>query len=197
MSLQSEQINELMSALAKAQGQMSHASKDSTNPFHKSKYADLASVWAACREPLASNGLALTQTLDFAGERQVMVTTLAHSSGQWIKSVICLPTLAKPQEVGSALTYYRRYMLAAMVGVYQDDDDAETASKPYRPEEKIFRITREQHEELEDFISEFPETRASLMKKFNVQEISQIPAVYFSGIVKTFKEKQKAKLDEN
>jgi hypothetical protein len=132
MSIQSEQIGELMTALAKAQGEIGHASRDSANPFFKSKYADLGSVWDACRAALSKNGLAVTQTLDLAGERQVLITTLGHSSGQWMKSLMAMPVLVKPQEVGSCVTYYRRYALAAMVGVYQSDDDAETASKATR-----------------------------------------------------------------
>ena len=51
---QSEQINELSKALSVAQSQMSFARKDSKNPFFKSSYADLSSVWDACREPLTN-----------------------------------------------------------------------------------------------------------------------------------------------
>lgn len=132
MSMQSEQINDVMTALAKAQGQMEPAIKDSSNPHFKSKYADLASVWEACREALSKNGLAVTQTMDFVGEKQVLITTLGHSSGQWIKSIIALPIQKPgPHELGSCLSYCRRYALAAMVGVYQDDDDANAAQKPY------------------------------------------------------------------
>lgn len=135
MSVQSEQINELMGALAKAQGEFTHASKDTANPYFKSKYADLAAVWQACREPLSKNGLAVTQTMDIAGEKQVLITMLSHSSGQWIKSLMVIPVQKPgPQELGSCLSYCRRYALAALVGVYQDDDDAETAQKPYRSE---------------------------------------------------------------
>ena len=134
---QSEQINELMGALAKAQGEMSHAIKDSTNPHFKSNYADLASVWNACREPLSKNGLAVTQTMDFLEEKQVLVTTLAHTSGQWVKSFLGLPIQRPgPQELGSCLSYCRRYALAAVVGVYQDDDDGEKAQKDYRKKDE-------------------------------------------------------------
>ena len=59
--LQSESIKELATALAKAQGALKPAVKDSLNPHFKSKYADLASVWEACREPLSSNGIAIVQ----------------------------------------------------------------------------------------------------------------------------------------
>lgn len=130
---QSEQINELMTALAKAQGQMRAAVKDSNNPHFKSRYADLASVWDACREPLSNNGLAVTQTVQSDGDKQMLITMLGHASGQWIRSNITLPIQKPgPQELGSCLSYCRRYGLAAMVGVFQDDDDGERAEQPNR-----------------------------------------------------------------
>jgi hypothetical protein len=124
----SEQINELAAALSKAQGQMTGAMKDSENPFFKSKYADLESVWDACRKPLADNGLSVVQTVS-ASEGTVSVTTmLMHSSGQCIQDTLRLnPKDPTPQSLGSCISYGRRYSLASMVGVYQTDDDAEAA----------------------------------------------------------------------
>ncbi len=61
----SPEINELAAALAKAQGEMGGALKDSANPFFKSKYADLSSVWEACRAPLAKYGLSIVQIPSF------------------------------------------------------------------------------------------------------------------------------------
>jgi hypothetical protein len=130
----SEQINELAAALATAQGQMKRALKDSENPFFQSKYADLASVWAACREPLSSNALSVVQSAKTSTPDGVMVdavvvtTLLMHTSGQWIENELAMvPKDSSPQAVGSAISYARRYALAAMVGVYQDDDDAQKA----------------------------------------------------------------------
>lgn len=124
---QSESIAALSAALAKAQGAMSGALKDAANPFFKSKYADLESVWSACRAPLAANGLAVIQTTDFMDGVRI-ITTLAHSSGEWIRGVLpIMATKTDPQGTGSAITYARRYALAAIVGVYQTDDDAEAA----------------------------------------------------------------------
>jgi len=123
---QSEQINELSKALCTAQSQMTFAKKDSKNPFFKSSYADLSSVWDACRGPLTSNGLAVIQTFDSDHDENtvVVVTTLTHTSGQWINSRLKLPLVKKdPQGLGSAITYGRRYSLAAIVGVIADEDD--------------------------------------------------------------------------
>lgn len=126
--MKSDQINELATALAKAQSEMHGAKKDATNPFYKSAYADLGSVWEACREVLTKNGLSVAQVVDTIPSMQVLVTFLLHSSGQWISSAYPLrPVKDDPQGMGSAISYARRYSLAAMVGIYQTDDDAETA----------------------------------------------------------------------
>lgn len=126
---QSNEINELATALSKAQGEMQTAIKDKLNPFFKSMYADLGSVWDVARPVLSKNGLAVVQTTEMNGNEIIMVTTLIHSSGQWMKSFLPL-ILSKrdSQGIGAAITYLRRYSLSAIVGVVcDDDDDGETA----------------------------------------------------------------------
>lgn len=124
----SEQINEIASALSKAQGTIRGAVKDSLNPFFKSNYADLASVWDACRDPLSNNGLSVVQCPDTTDQGMVLITTLMHTSGQWIESTYPIkPVKDDPQGLGSSISYARRYSLAAMVGIFQVDDDAESA----------------------------------------------------------------------
>lgn len=126
----SDSIAKLAGSLAKAQGAMRAALKDSVNPHFRSRYADLAGVWDACREPLATNGLAVIQTPGEIGDKTIELTTiLAHESGEWIQSTFTIP-VSKPdaQGVGSAVTYARRYALAAMVGIVQDDDDGNAAA---------------------------------------------------------------------
>lgn len=126
--MKSETIGALAAALAKAQSQISGAVKDAANPFFKSKYADLESVWQACRKPLTDNGLSVVQTTHYTSDTLMLITTLMHASGEWIAGE--MPVLMKdysPQAQGSGLTYARRYALAALVGVYQTDDDGEAA----------------------------------------------------------------------
>ena len=127
--LTSEQINELASALSNAQANIIGAKKDSANPFFRSKYADLASVCDAIREPLAANGLAVVQTLSTLESGAVGVCTrLMHASGQWIEDTLHLtPKDNSPQGMGSAITYGRRYALAAITGCAQIDDDGEAS----------------------------------------------------------------------
>lgn len=127
--LQSPEIKDLAAALAKAQLELRAATKDKENPFFRSKYADLTEVMEACREPLAKNGLAITQGMAFEGDRVVLVTTLMHMSGQWIRGFYPInPVKNDPQSTGSATTYARRYSLSAMVGIVtEEDDDGEAA----------------------------------------------------------------------
>lgn len=128
--MQSESINELASAMVGFQYSLMGAKKDSANPYFKSKYADLQSCQDAIREPLFANGLAITQTTRVTENGiPVLVTTLMHSSGQWIKGELPLSASKQndPQAQGSAITYARRYALCAITGLYQTDDDAEAA----------------------------------------------------------------------
>ena len=137
----SESIANLTAALSIVQGKLTHAKKDSANPFFKSKYADLESVWDACRDLLAINGLAVAQfpgitSIEIIGEVSVatmsLTTILSHSSGEYISQEMSVPVnKLDAQGAGSALTYMRRYALAAVVGVVQADDDGNEASKPY------------------------------------------------------------------
>ena len=124
----SETINELATALAVAQGTIEGAVKDSANPFFKSKYADLASVWDAIRAPLSANGLSVMQLPSAEGAKVTITTLLAHKSGQWIQSALTMTAKEDtPQAVGSAITYARRYALQSIAGVAPEDDDGEGA----------------------------------------------------------------------
>ena len=143
--MQSESIANLTLALSIVQGKMTHAIKDSANPFFKSKYADLESVWDVCRSLLSENGLAVMQ---FPGDinfvqlekengdiniatKMSLTTIISHKSGEFMSQEMSVP-VTKPdaQGAGSALTYMRRYALAAVVGVVQADDDGNAASSP-------------------------------------------------------------------
>lgn len=134
---QSEAINDLAAALAKAQGQIEGAAKAAENPAFKRdgkamKYADLTAVWNACRDVLSEHGLAVIQAPGLTTEgRMTMTTMLVHSSGQWVRETLSIP-LAKqdPQGYGSAVTYARRYALQSFIGIAPEDDDGNAASAP-------------------------------------------------------------------
>lgn len=126
----SEQINELATALSKAQAEMTGAKKSSENPFFKSKYSDLSSVVEAISKPFADNGLSFIQSPEISGDMITVTTRIMHSSGQWIEGTVSLPpTKNDAQGYGSAITYGRRYGLQAMAGVPSVDDDGNDAVK--------------------------------------------------------------------
>lgn len=130
LTTQSSSIKNLITALVKAQAQLRGAKKDTENPFFKSKYADLNSIWEAARGPLTENGLCVIQTTEIQEQDLGVKTILAHTSGEWISGF--LPLTEKPQITGSALSYSRRYGLSAIIGGYTHDDDAEVATGPTR-----------------------------------------------------------------
>lgn len=129
----SESIAKIAPALVGAQEEIRFAVKDSTNPHFKSRYADLGSVIDAIKKCLNDNGIAFMQT---PTESQIgtlaLSTRLIHVSGEWIEDTATCPLQKNdPQGYGSALTYLRRYSLASITGLYQDDDDGElTRMKP-------------------------------------------------------------------
>lgn len=129
----SESIKELATALSKCQGKMESASKDAANPFFKSRYATLAAVWDACREPMAANGLSVVQLPEVSEECVKLETILMHTSGEYISSTLVMrPVKNDPQGLGSCITYARRYALASVVGVSPEDDDGNGATMPNR-----------------------------------------------------------------
>lgn len=128
----SENINELASALARFQAEVKPAIKGSTNPYFKSKYADLQACWDAAREPLTKNSLSLVQGCSFSegGDVVTIETRLMHSSGQWIENSLTMrPAKADPQGIGSCITYGRRYSMGSTLGlVTEEDDDGNAAT---------------------------------------------------------------------
>jgi hypothetical protein len=127
----------LFTALAKAQREISAASKDSVNPHFKSRYADLAACWDACRDALTKNELSILQPVKADGPNVTITTILAHSSGESIEEALTMTAQANtPQAIGSVITYGRRYGLCAMVGIAPEEDDGEAAERPASVPEK-------------------------------------------------------------
>ena len=178
----SEQIDELAGALAKAQGMMENAVMNRTNPHFKSKYADLAAIFDAARKPLSANGLAIVQTIGDG----VLHTRLLHTSGQWIASEHPLPMSGKPQEIGSALTYARRYSLSALLGIAADeDDDANAASRSNGKDNTEKLLNAEQMEYVWEKAREYcdPDVQQEwielLVKSVGHDQLAEVPASLF------------------
>lgn len=138
--LKSESIAALAKAIALSQLHVENALKSSTNPHFKSKYADLAEILNTVRPVFSANGIAIVQTPTFESGVASVETMLCHESGEFISSICSSPVSKQDaQGIGSAITYLRRYSLAAMCGVAQEDDDGNGASdkdKPKQPSNK-------------------------------------------------------------
>lgn len=128
----SESISKIASALLQAQKAITFAAKDASNPFFKSKYADLPTVIDAIKPALNEAGIVFIQSATPSESGMLALTTrLIHESGEWLEDVATAPLQKNdPQGYGSAITYLRRYSLAAFTGLYQDDDDGQAASQP-------------------------------------------------------------------
>jgi hypothetical protein len=118
-------VGELAAALAKANLEIRNAELDRVNPHFKNRYATLGSILNAVRVPLAKHGIATVQTVSMQEGMVTVTTSLIHSSGQCIEdtAMFPLPDKATVQQMGSAITYLRRYALAAICGIVGDEDD--------------------------------------------------------------------------
>lgn len=137
-TMESPTLGKFAEALAKAQGAMSAAAKDSVNPHFRSKYADLASVREAVQEPLSTNNIAYVQR-PVPCERgwAAVETRLIHASGEWMSGTVELPVAqATAHGHGSAITYARRFGLSAMTGVAPAEDDDGNAAVGHPPAPK-------------------------------------------------------------
>jgi hypothetical protein len=189
---QSNTIAEILKALSKTQGKLESALKDKENPFFKSKYADLSSIWSVCRQPLSENELSIIQTIEGTKTDMFLVTILGHSSGEWIKSK--LPLIIQKQDaqgVGSAISYARRYALSAMIGVCQEDDDGERSisrkTENQRTESpKVDKPKKEEVDHLISLISQCPQKHQDKVKNFmenkNIKSLYDINKVSYEHI---------------
>jgi hypothetical protein len=129
MDFQSLELGELAKALVQAQSEMENVKKGAENPFFKSKYADLASVREASIDILNKHGLCIIQTMGNGDGKVKVITTLLHSSGQFIRGELgMVPAKNDPQAIGSVISYFRRYSWQAIIGLSAEDDDANSAT---------------------------------------------------------------------
>lgn len=202
IKMQSEQTNQLFTALAKAQDEMEIARKDCNNPFYKSKYADLQSVVGSSRPSLAKHGLSVIHIMEQQDQHTYMTTQLSHSSGQYIRSRVKLsPVKSDVQSLGSYITYMKRYCYAALVGVVTgEDDDAEACmdrsatngKNAVAPGECI--LTVEQVNKLRAMVGNDPTIADRITKKYGVASILSIKQKDFDDIIKGLQQlKQKEK----
>lgn len=158
------ETNEVIKALVAAQAEFKSALKQSNNPFFKSKYADMASIWEACSGALKKHSLAVSQhpgrILDNPN-RLELHTELFHSSGQCLTSTMEIPIVKMdPQGFAATITYGRRVGLAALLGIIVDDDDGNAATHKPIHAKPVLTITKEEAANLKKLSEELGWTQA-------------------------------------
>lgn len=193
-NFRSEDIELLATALAKAQGEINVASLNKSNPYFKSKYADLLSIVSASRPALSKYGLSVVQDIISHDDGHSMLhTILLHNSGQYIESRMRInPPKNDIQSVSSYTTYLKRMAYSSLVGVVtgDEDDDGEIAmvdsremiakgpalTNKYNPKEQSYEtVTREQLEELEYELAEYPDLAEEILGKLHLQSLADLP----------------------
>tara|TARA_B110000261_G_C13017695_1_gene330783 strand:- start:185 stop:781 length:597 start_codon:yes stop_codon:yes gene_type:complete len=194
----SNEINEIAKALSLAQSEMSGATKQSTNPFYKSNYSDLASVMQAISLPFSAHGLCFVQGAE-ANEQRVSVTTrIIHTSGQWLEATTELPpTKADAQGWGSAITYAKRYGLQALCGVPSVDDDGQEAVKRVA-KPKATPINKKQAEEINLLIEDTGTDKVEFLNYYStragskITDLNQFPTDLFDQAIGVLNKKSEA-----
>ena len=167
----SEKINSLAKALFTFHSEMGKIAKTSSNPFFKSKYADLPTILDAINEPLQNSGLVIVSIPDGEG----LTSILMHSeSGEYISAnAIMKPVKNDPQSIGSAITYQRRYSIGSMLNLNIDnDDDGKAASKPAKQNETAKQEMKANSEQWNKAIEYLKNggIMANIKKRYNISE---------------------------
>jgi len=208
LQLSSEKVDELYGALAKAQGEFTVAQKDKDGVSFKSggvvKYADLAGVFAAARAALSKHELAVIQAINVDEDGDYYLhSTLTHSSGQWIRSVVRLvPSRNDIHGLASTITYMRRYTFSALVGVVvedEDDDGAEAMKEQKKNYEEgvevnhnmknkrkpnYTTVTSEQLDELKYEIGDFKDIAQGIMETYDIAALALLPKDAFRSVIR-------------
>lgn len=188
----SPEVNKLYEALAKAQAEIKLAQRESENPYFKSRYASLGNFIETSRPALTKNGLCVNWRQEINDDGQnILVCTLAHTSGQYIESRYrLLPPKNDIQSFGSYNTYLRRYSYVAICGLADTDDDGEAAvadsrevyakgtalNTKYNAKEQSFEtISKDQIEEMEYELAQYPDIAEKVLEGLHIQSIADIP----------------------
>lgn len=187
-----EQKNNFAKAFVKAQLEMVNASKDSTNPHFKSKYADLTSVREACVPFLNKYGIAVLQPIIQSGDKQYIKTVLLHENGE---EYSCLTEIIHAQNTaqahGSGITYARRYGLQSLVCIGADDDDGNEVSKNEKPktEKQIETINSDQGIKIENLCKQKGIDITTICKAYKINSIIDLPNSKFLQVINGLNQK--------
>lgn len=190
----SDDLAELFSDLAKAQAEMPIADLNNQNRYFKTDYADLKSLVGCARPSLTKYGLCVTQDILYHDNGQsILYTRLGHTSGQFIESRMAInPPKNDIQTLTSYLASLKRLAYGSLIGVVtnDEDDDGEiamisareviakgpSAINKYNPKEQSFEtITKEQLDELEYELAEYPDLAEEILDRLRLQSLADLP----------------------
>lgn len=189
---------DLLAALAAAQGEIENATKNAKNQHFKNNYADLAECLNTIRPVFSAHGLAVIQSAGhFDGAMVTVTTIITHKTGGMISSEsTCVPAKTDAQGIGAATTYLRRYSVAAMCGIAQEDDDGQAAmhnSKPAAPKVMPSNLTIGDAEfsELNRLLDETGSDKAAFCQYFGVNSVAAMPINKYASAVSMLQKKVK------
>jgi len=184
---QSESINELTSALAKAQSEIRNPSKNTKNTFFKNEYADLTSVLGCIRPVASANGLSFIQSVEAYNGNVAVSSQISHVSGQWVKQVasVEVPKTSKNpiQDLGSMATYLKRYQAQSMWAVCADEDtDAQDLG--------IEDISDEKVAHLDAMLDATKSSKEAFLKVYGVENLKRLTESQYEKAKKQLQQKK-------
>lgn len=192
----SESLKELASAFAKAQAEIEGATADKQNPHFRSRYADLGNVVDAIKPAITKHGLSFVQVSHNAESAACIETIILHSSGEWLSCGCVSVPVSKhdAQGYGSALTYARRYSLAAAFGVAPEDDDGNAAAKnaPPKHEPSFAPLSEQQVAEIAALADEVGVSLDKILAFCKARTFGEVPATAYKRIINKLEQSRKA-----
>lgn len=184
---QSESINELATALAKAQAEIRNPGKNTKNTFFKNEYADLTAVLGCIRPVAAANGLSFIQAVEAYNGNVAVSSQISHSSGQWIKQVasVEVPKTSKNpiQDLGSMATYLKRYQAQSMWAICADEDtDAQDLG--------IEDISDEKVAHLDAMLDSTKSSKEAFLKVYGVENLKSLTDSQYEKAKKQLQQKK-------
>ena len=184
---QSESINELTSALAKAQSEIRNPSKNTKNTFFKNEYADLTAVLGCIRPVASANGLSFIQSVEAYNGNVAVSSQISHVSGQWVKQVasVELPKSSKNpiQDLGSMATYLKRYQAQSMWAICGDEDtDAQDLG--------IEDISDEKVAHLDAMLDATKSSKEAFLKVYGVENLKSLTDSQYEKAKKQLQQKK-------
>lgn len=206
---ESYEIKELAIALCAAQGEFPTIYKNRKGQFG---YADLDAIMQVIRPILAKNGLSISQQEYESPEgHAVLHTKLMHKSGQWLKSkkkLVVVKSRNEHQDYGSALKYYRRYSIEALLGLsvsddVEDDDGAGSYSPTVTQPKPVIQpkvvvdevISGLQVNNIVYELDGYPEIHDRILERLKIDSLTKIPSKYYQATIEQIR-KIKSSMNE-